>query len=181
MAVNKVDNFAFAETAYLYHNRNIPYKQLDCQAFVERVLADCGIYENWRGSNHMWREALDWKGTVDEAIKKWGSVPVGAWLFTVKNDGGEVKRGYHDDQGNAAHVGIYTAKGKGAMHSSTGGVQECAFPDPKRWTHVGLAKDIDYKSVPEAQYDVLDILNGMLKLCDDMIAKINILKGLDIK
>lgn len=146
---NKIDNFVFAETAYEYRDSKIPYSKLDCQAFVERVLQDCGYYNNWRGSNHMWRDALDWKGTVDECIKKWGGVPVGAWLFTVTNDGGEVKRGYHDDEGNAAHVGIFTSKGKGAMHSSTGGVQECAFPDPKRWTHVGLAKMIDYKTVPE--------------------------------
>lgn len=116
-------------------------------------------------------DALDWKGTIDEAIQKWGSVPVGAWLFTIKYDGGEVARGYHDDQGNAAHVGIFTAKGKGAMHSSTGGVQECAFPDPKRWTHCGLAKDIDYKTVPARTPDVviqdieilLNELRGMLK------------------
>ena len=180
MAANKIDNFAFAEAAYLYHDRNIPYKQLDCQAFVERVLADCGINENWRGSNHMWRTALSWKGTIDEAIAKFGSVPVGAWLFTIKHDGGEVARGYHDDEGNAAHVGIFTAKGKGAMHSSTGGVQECAFPDPKRWTHCGLATVIDYDHVPAAAEDVMSILDDMLKLCDDMITKINKLKGLTI-
>ena len=176
-----IDNYAFAEQAYSYRDSGIPYSKLDCQAFVERVLSDCGVKRNWKGSNDMWRNALTWKGTVEEAIEKFGTVPPGAWLFTWADDGGEVKRGYHDDQGNAKHVGIFTGKGKGAMHSSTGGVQQCAFPDPKRWTHVGLAKDIDYKSVPEAQYDVLDILNGMLKLCDDMIAKINILKGLDIK
>lgn len=163
-----IDNFAFAEAAYLYHDRNIPYKQLDCQAFVERVLADCGIYENWRGSNHMWRDALEWKGTIDEAISKWGSVPVGAWLFTIKHDGGEVSRGYHDNEGNAAHVGIFTAKGKGAMHSSTGGVQECAFPDPKRWTHCGLAKMIDYRTVPDRTPE---------QIIDDIQTLLNELRG----
>ena len=163
-----IDNFAFAEAAYLYHDRNIPYKQLDCQAFVERVLVDCGVYRNWRGSNHMWREALSWKGTIDEAVSKWGSVPVGAWLFTVRHDGGEVKRGYHDDQGNAAHVGIFTAKGKGAMHSTTGGVQECAFPDRNRWTHCGLANDIDYRTIPDEDTSIdeelTDIINRLISL-----------------
>ena len=180
MSVNKVDNFAFAEAAYLYHNRKIPYTQLDCQAFVERVLADCGIYKNWKGSNDMWRNALSWKGTIDEAIAKFGSVPVGAWLFTWADDGGEVKRGYKDGLGNAKHVGIFTAKGKGAMHSSTGGVQECPFPDPNRWTHCGLSIYIDYDHVPAAAEDVMSILDDMLKLCDSMIEKINKLKGLTI-
>lgn len=167
----KIDNFAFAETAYLYHDRNIPYKQLDCQAFVERVLQDCGFNNNWRGSNHMWRDALDWKGTIQDAIDKFGTVPVGAWLFTVKHDGGEIQRGYHDDEGNAAHVGIFTAKGKGAMHSSTGGVQECNFPDPKRWTHCGLAYMIDYKTVPETTEQIN-------QLFEEIQQKLNTLKGL---
>ena len=129
----------------------------------------------------MWRTALSWKGTIDEAIAKFGSVPVGAWLFTITHDGGEVARGYHDNEGNAAHVGIFTAKGKGAMHSTKGGVQECAFPDPKRWTHCGLASVIDYDHVPAAAEDVLGILDDMVKLCDDMITKINKMKGLLIE
>lgn len=172
--MSKIDNFQFAEVAYGYRDSGIPYSKLDCQAFVERCLQDCGYYKDWRGSNHMWRTALDWKGTVEECIKKYGTVPVGAWLFTIKWDGGEKKRGYNDDQGNAAHVGIFTAKGKGAMHSSTGGVQECAFPDPKRWTHVGLASMIDYKSVPEAANEVEELLNRIQQ-------DLNTLKGLVLK
>ena len=122
----------------------------------------------------MWRTALDWKGTVQECLDKYGLVPPGAWLFTIKNDGGEKKRGYNDDQGNAAHIGIFTAKGKGAMHSSTGGVQECAFPDPKRWTHVGLASMIEYKSVPESVNEVEELLNRIQ-------SDLNTLKGLVLK
>ena len=164
-----VDNFLFAEKAYEYRDSKIPYSKLDCQAFVERVLSDCGVSRNWKGSNDMWRNALSWKGTIQDAIDKFGAVPPGAWLFTWVNDGGEVKRGYHDGLGNAKHVGICTLKGKGAMHSSTGGVQECAFPDPKRWTHCGLAKDIDYRTVPddnevsdaELLAQALDILNKL--------------------
>lgn len=142
MSNKRVTGEAFAAAALNPELLGIPYDKLDCQAFVERVLSDCGIKRNWRGSNHMWREALTWRGTVDECIELWGEVPVGAWLFTVKNDGGEKKRGYNDNDGNAAHVGIYTGDGN-ARHSTTGGVQDCDFP-ASRWTHVGLAEDIIY-------------------------------------
>ena len=55
----------------------------------------------------MWRNALMWKGTVDECRKCFGKIPVGAWVFMLSYDGGEVARGYHDNEGNAVHVGIY--------------------------------------------------------------------------
>lgn len=123
----------------------IPYSRLDCQAFIERVLKDCGLSRNWKGSNHMWRKALKWKGTYEEALSTFGKIPAGAWLFTIKNDGGEKARGYNDNLGNASHVGIYVGScGKmESIHSTTGGVQWGKCPAP-RWTHVGLAIDIDY-------------------------------------
>lgn len=133
----------FAEIAYSYRDSGIPYSKLDCQAFVETVLKKAGVKRNWRGSNHMWREAVSWKGTPEECIQKFGCIPPGSWLFTLKFDGSEKKRGYYDDEGAAVHVGIYTGMGKGAMHSSTGGVQEIAFPHA-RWNRVALAIDLDY-------------------------------------
>ena len=139
----KVSNIVFADKAYKYHDKQIPYSTLDCQAFVERVLHDCGINANWRGSNDMWRNAGTWQGTIEEAEKAFGDLPVGVLLYTIKHDGKEDKNRYKDGI-NAAHVGIYTGLGKGAMHSTTGGVQECAFPDPKRWTHCQLCKYVDY-------------------------------------
>ena len=141
---------AFAEMAYSYKDSGIPYSKWDCQAFVEVMLQKVGVSRNWRGSNHMWREALAWKGTPEECIQKFGCIPPGAWLFTLKWDGSEKKRGYYDNEGAAVHVGIYTGLGKGAMHSSTGGVQEISFPH-SRWNRVGLAIDLDYsEKVQEA-------------------------------
>lgn len=132
----------------------IPYEELDCQGFVERVLADCGVLNpetgkpyNWTGSNKMWRVALKWKGTYAEAVAKFGSVPDGAWLFTVKRDGGEKERGYNDNEGNASHVGL-KIPGE-SMHSSTGGVQIGKCPDKNRWTHVGLPKMVVFDQQPE--------------------------------
>ena len=91
----------------------LKYSDADCQEFVERVLKDCGVRKddntvyNWRGSNSMWRNALLWKGTKEQCIEKFGYIPVGAWVFIHAYDGGEVEKGYHDNEGNARHVGIY--------------------------------------------------------------------------
>lgn len=169
----RIDNFTFAEAAYDYRDSHIPYSKLDCQAFVERVLQDCGVIRNWKGSNDMWRNALSWKGTIQEAIAEFGAVLPGMWLFTVKNDGGEVKRGYHDDQGNAAHVGICTLKGKGAMHSTTGGVQECKFPDASRWTHCGKAKDIDYRTVPQDDQSIAEEIREIINKLEEIERRLN--------
>ena len=148
-----VSGFAFALEAVNGDYIGIPYTSLDCQAFVEKVLYNAGVKKangsayNWKGSNSMWRNALSWRGTYQEAINKFGSIPFGAWLFTVKDDGGEKERGYHDDQGNAAHVGIYVGDlgSKPSIHSTTGGVQWADSP-AKRWTHVGLCMYLDYGS-----------------------------------
>lgn len=141
--MNTVSNLIYAHQAMTGGYLGIPYKQLDCQAFVEKVLADCGVKYDWRGSNDMWRNALSWRGTVEECKEKFrGIVPLGAWLFTVRQDGGERERGYVDSLGNAAHVGIRVQDG--AIHSTTGGVQLCAFPS-SRWTHVGLCKYITFE------------------------------------
>lgn len=133
---------------FAYQARNggyvgIPYKTLDCQAFVEKVLKDCGYTYNWRGSNHMWRDALKWKGTREEYKETYGTdIIPGVWVFGWKADGGEVARGYKDGEGNAYHVGIYIGNGE-VIHSTTGGVQISPMDD-KRFNRIGLAKAIDY-------------------------------------
>lgn len=115
----------------------IPYDQWDCQQFVEEMLRGVGARHNWRGSNHMWREAV-----TDRRPKEVASMLPGEWLFTVKNDGGEKERGYNDDMGNAVHVGIYLG-GNRVIHSSAGGVQLGRASDT-RWTHSAKCKLLDY-------------------------------------
>lgn len=155
-----IDNLDFAAAAQAYAGRHIPYSELDCQAFVEKVLSNCGVTHDWKGSNDMWRNALKWKGTVAECEERYGVVPPGALLFTIKYDGGEIPRGYTDGV-NAAHVGIYTGYGDGAMHSTTGGVQTAKFPDGKRWTHVGLHKDVQYPAPLGSKEKVLALLEEL--------------------
>lgn len=151
-----VTGVEFAQACEKIVDKFYSYKEMDCQAMMEAGLRACGLRMNWRGSNHMWREALSWKGTVNECVKKFGEVPVGAWLFTIKHDGGEVARGYKDNEGNAAHVGCYTGTGKGSVHSTGIGTQEADFPDDKRWTHVGLCSLLDYsRTEPLSNLDKL--------------------------
>ena len=141
--MDKIDAVVFAQHAPLYIG--IPYSRLDCQAYVEQILKDLDVKNpatgkayNWRGSNDMWRNAVHQR----QQIKTDQLPPVGAWLFTIKRDGGEIQRGYHDDMGNAAHVGVHIGNGL-VVHSTTGGVQYDKVTS-KRWTHYALANVIDY-------------------------------------
>lgn len=130
----------------IHSKKRISYQDKDCQEWVEYVLQELGVRKengtvyNWKGTNDMWRNALLWKGTQEECIQQFGKIPEGAWLFKHKYDGGEVKRGYHDKEGNAYHVGIYTGEEK-VLDSSTGGV---AYRDAKNFNMVGLPFMIDY-------------------------------------
>ena len=55
----KVKAEAYVDRALTGGYLGTPYKQLDCQAFVEQVLKDCNaLSKNWRGSNQMWRDAV---------------------------------------------------------------------------------------------------------------------------
>lgn len=147
----------FADEARKGKYIGTPYEKLDCQAFVERVLIDCGIRYNWRGSNHIWREALSEKHPITTKDE----IPRGAWLFTVKRDGGEKKRGYNDNEGNAKHVGIYLGYGDVIHSTSPDGVQYDSIYS-QRWTHWGKCKYIEYDESPEKQENLIDIL-GMLE------------------
>ena len=128
----------------------LKYSNVDCQAFAKKVLKDLGVRKSngavydWRGSNDMWRNALSWKGTIAEARKKFGTVPEGSWCFMVAHDGGEVPRGYHDNEGNASHVGI-VVNDKTARDSTKGtGRDGVAYRKLSDFTHIGLPKMLDF-------------------------------------
>ena len=137
--------FAKAGQKYL----GTPYSTMDCQAFVEQCMADCGLKKDLRGSN-AWYRQMDWTGTPEECKQIFGSIPDGAFLFIWADDGGEVARGYKDGKGNASHIGIVTHTGKGAIHSSSsrGCVAESGFDDRTirngGWNRIGLSRLFDY-------------------------------------
>ena len=134
----------------------IPYEKLDCQAFVEQVLKDCGEKHNWRGSNHIWRDAVSNRNKITTIE----SIPAGALVFTLKNDGGEKSKGYNDSMGNAKHVGIYLGGGE-VVHSTrnntSNGVQMDSITS-SRWTDWAMLKCVDYSSANPTIIDCLRLL-----------------------
>ena len=150
--VQSITGTAYATQAQSDRYTGVPYSKLDCQAFVEEVLKDCGVRKpdgsvyNWKGSNSMWRNALRWKGTIEECKRLFNGIPLGAWVFIVKNDGGEVARGYHDNEGNASHVGIYCREGSEPVRDSTKTAKRdgVGYRKLEGFTHVGLPTMITY-------------------------------------
>lgn len=136
----------------------VPYSEMDCQAFVEKCLADIGVKKDLAGSN-AWFRAMTWVGSPEECKSKFGEIPKGAFLFIWANDGGEKERGYFDGKGNASHIGIYTGNGKGAIASSAsrGCVAESEFHGKSingGWNRVGLWDKLSYGE------KIDNILNG---------------------
>ena len=145
-----------------------PYNELDCQAYVEAVLKDVGISVNLAGSNAWFREvkAHGWVGTPNECKAKYGSIPPGAFLFVLKQDGKEPAKYQGDGIGNANHIGIYTGLsgeqmcamggvttaydfGNGAINSSKTRGFVCTSKFAGKainggWNMVGLWNKIDY-------------------------------------
>lgn len=143
--MTKASDVAAAAPKYLGRK----YSEMDCQAFVEKCLEDAGMAKNLAGSN-AWYRAMTWTGSPEECVRIFGCVPVGAFLFILKQDGGEPGKYKSDGIGNASHIGIYTCTGKGAVHSSAskGMVCESAFnwktiPNGG-WNRVGLLSDLSY-------------------------------------
>lgn len=165
----------FANQAKSARYDNLKYSQYDCQAFVEKVLFDTGVKKsngqayNWKGSNSMWRNALSWKGTKDECIKTFGCIPLGAWVFMVSRDGGEVEKGYHDDEGNANHVGIYV--GDDNTRDSAGSRGGVGYRPLKDWNMVGLCKYLDYKVINNDNINkdkYLSVITDIRTLLDEL-------------
>ena len=142
---NKLGDVGFA---YL----GIPYSQMDCQAFVEKCLADCGMRKDLAGSNAWFREVMK-NGAImtpEECVQALGCVPKGAFLFILEHDGKEPEKYKPDGLGNASHIGICTIpRGEGAIHSSAshGCVAESKFREKTingGWNRVGLWDQVAY-------------------------------------
>lgn len=86
------------------------YSEMDCQAFPERALKDCGMEINLAGSNAWIREVMK-NGAVmtpEECVRQLGKVPPGAFLFILEQDGKEPEKYRGDGIGNASHMGFCT-------------------------------------------------------------------------
>lgn len=129
-----------------------PYSKMDCQAFVEQCLRDCGLDMNLAGSNAWYREVMK-NGAVmtpEECVEQLGCVPAGAFLFILEQDGKEPEKYKPDGIGNASHIGICTIPtGEGAINSSAsrGCVCESKFKGKSisgGWNRVGLWDRVEY-------------------------------------
>ena len=146
----KADALAFSWAGDEYLGRS--YQEMDCQAFVEKCMEKVGIRMDLAGSNTWYREINrnGWTGTPEECVKIFGSVPKGALLFILEQNGKEPEKYRKDGIGNASHIGIKTGRGKGAIHSSgsRGCVAESEFHDKTirngGWNRVGLWNRMDY-------------------------------------
>lgn len=150
----------YADQAKLEKYDALKYDQCDCQGFAERVLADIGVRKpdgaryNWKGSNDIARHACSWIGTVDECIKHFGEIPLGAWAFMWDNTGNEKKRGYYDGLGNYSHIGIYvgddTVRDSTKIKNSKGDVIRDGVGNRKlsAFNRIGLASMLDFGVQP---------------------------------
>lgn len=145
MSKASAEAFSLAGDQYLGRS----YSEMDCQGFVERCMKSVGIKKDLPGSN-AWYRKMTWTGTPEECKQRFGSIPKGALLFILKDGGGEKQRGYHDGLGDASHIGIFTGRGKGAIHSSSskGIVCESEFKGKTvkngGWNRIGLWDQFDY-------------------------------------
>lgn len=146
-----VDGNSLGDVGFKY--LGTPYSVMDCQAFVEKCLADCGERKDLPGSNAWFREVYH-NGkimTPEECVRQLGTVPKGAFLFILKQDGKEPDKYKPDGLGNASHIGLCTgSRGEGAIHSSQsrGCVSESVFRNTTipngGWNRVGLWNKVAY-------------------------------------
>ena len=146
-----VEGNALGDAGFKY--LGVPYSQMDCQAFVEKCLSDCGCKKDLAGSNAWYREVSQngWVGSPEECVEMLGCVPKGAFLFIQAFDDGEPAKYKGDGYGNASHIGIVTMpRGEGAIHSSAsrGCVAESKFAGKTikngGWNKVGLWNQVSY-------------------------------------
>lgn len=146
-----VNGKELAQAGFKYLGRS--YEEMDCQAFVERCLKDCGNSTDLGGSNSWYREVgkNGWVGTPEECVKIYGSVPKGTFLFILEPVSASTPEKFRNDGiGDATHIGLVTGQGEGAIHSSSskGGVCESKFSGKTikngGWNRVGLWDQVDY-------------------------------------
>ena len=148
MKISAMD-FSLAGDKYLGRS----YQEMDCQAFVEKCMADVRYRRDLGGSNSWYRECRShgWAGTPEECMKQFGSVPKGALLFILEPVGPKTPAKFRDDGvGDVTHMGIVTGRGDGAIHSS--GFRGCVATSKFKgktipnggWNRVGLLPVFDY-------------------------------------
>ena len=124
----------------------------------------------------MYRNFYSWRGSIEECIKTFGSVPLGAFAYIWEPGGAEVV-GYTDGLGNAKHVGIVC--GPDLVRDSTRSTKSKRDGVGSRtlagFNRVTLFSGLDYElstDYNEPVENLLIIINSMreqLKRMEDLI------------
>ena len=136
------------------------YAEMDCQAFVEYCVNQCGGHMAYAGSNDMYRNAAAYLATIANA-KAEGKLVPGAGLLIVEDVSDSTPAKYRGDGlGDATHVGLYVGEkaltdvdknGKSCVcnvvHSGSTMGRVAGSTLANGWTHVILFKEIDYAGV----------------------------------
>ena len=147
----KYDAVSFSWAGDKYLGRS--YKEMDCQAFVEKCMSDVGLHMDLGGSNSWYREIMKhgWTGTPEECMKTFGQVPKGAIIFILEPVSASTPEKFRKDGiGDVTHMGIKTGRNDGAIHSSSsrGCVATSVFKDKTikngGWNRVGLYDKFTY-------------------------------------
>lgn len=160
------------------------YDQLDCQGFVEAVLKDIGVRKSngsvydWRGSNSMWRNYYSWRGSVEECKKKYGKIPVGAFVY-MWDPTGEEEKGYSDGLGNFKHVGIYC--GNNVVRDSTRSTKTGRNGPGTRtldgFTKVSLFSGLAYSLDENVTNSYNSIIEGIISQISEVRNILNVMEG----
>ena len=147
----KYDAVSFSWAGDKYLGRS--YKEMDCQAFVEKCMSDVGLHMDLGGSNSWYREIMKhgWTGTPEECMKTFGQIPKGAIIFILEPVSASTPEKFRKDGiGDVTHMGIKTGRNDGAIHSSSsrGCVATSVFKDKTirngGWNRVGLYDKFTY-------------------------------------
>ena len=166
----------FADNALLSKWDRYTYDQLDCQAFVEAVLKDIGVRKsdgsvyNWSGSNSMYRNYYTGHGTIEDCIKAYGCLPVGAFVYVWKPDG-EPEQYKKDGLGNFSHVGIYC--GNDIVRDSTRSTKTkrngVGTRSLEGFTYASLFSGLDYSNKQEYTADIEKVYTLIDRIHNDLI------------
>ena len=133
------------------------YADMDCQALVEYCVNQCGGSMAYAGSNVLYRNAMAYLATIENA-KAEGKLVPGAGLLIVEEVGDGTPAKYRGDGlGDATHVGLYVGEkaltdtdknGKSrvcnVVHSGSTIGRVAGSTLTNGWTHVLWFKEIDY-------------------------------------
>jgi hypothetical protein len=182
-------SFSWAGDKYI----GTPYSKMDCQAFVEKCMADVGYCKDLGGSNSWYRECIKngWTGTPEDCKRTFGQIPKGAILFIWEPVSASTPEKFRKDGiGDITHMGIKTGRGDGAIHSSatrrcvaTSQFKDKTIPNGG-WNRIGLLKVFDYgKSIneildhgggspPDEKKEEVVLLQGKVKAADGTTVKL---------